>query len=109
MVQSEELIDRLTTGVMTRDVLQAFFADMQVPLDCTQGVRVLFDPAKGIADILIRKLRTVGDPDQRFAEDSLRILRAARFVNIWNQHHGIQFDFHKDTWTSMQKNAGLVT
>lgn len=40
----------------------------------------LIDPFGGIADLRARKLRAVGDPSERFAEDGLRVLRAARFV-----------------------------
>ncbi|HEV8246213.1 MAG TPA: HD domain-containing protein [Polyangiaceae bacterium] len=40
----------------------------------------LIDPFAGVADLKQRTLRAVGDPAQRFAEDGLRVLRAARFV-----------------------------
>lgn len=41
---------------------------------------VLLDPTDGRTDIEARVLRAPGDPEQRFAEDPLRVLRAARFV-----------------------------
>jgi poly(A) polymerase len=40
----------------------------------------LVDPFGGQADIALGVLRAVGDPDERFDEDPLRLLRAARFV-----------------------------
>jgi tRNA nucleotidyltransferase (CCA-adding enzyme) len=40
----------------------------------------LIDPFDGIVDLRARVLRAVGDPALRFAEDGLRVLRAARFV-----------------------------
>ncbi len=40
----------------------------------------LIDPFGGIADMQRKLLRTVGKPEERFAEDGLRVLRAARFV-----------------------------
>ena len=40
----------------------------------------LIDPFNGILDLRARMLRAVGDPGVRFAEDGLRVLRAARFV-----------------------------
>lgn len=40
----------------------------------------LLDPFGGIDDLKARKLRAVGDAAERFAEDGLRVLRAARFV-----------------------------
>ena len=41
---------------------------------------VLVDPWKGEADLERRVIRAVRDPRERFAEDGLRVLRAARFV-----------------------------
>lgn len=38
------------------------------------------DPTGGRADLDARLLRAVGDPDQRFDEDALRMLRAARLA-----------------------------
>ena len=43
-------------------------------------VRGFADPFGGREDLKKRILRAVGDPEQRFREDSLRILRGARFA-----------------------------
>ncbi|MGD8279116.1 MAG: CCA tRNA nucleotidyltransferase [Gemmatimonadota bacterium] len=40
----------------------------------------LRDPFGGLADLEARRLRTVGEPADRFAEDWLRVLRALRFA-----------------------------
>jgi tRNA nucleotidyltransferase (CCA-adding enzyme) len=40
----------------------------------------LIDPFDGVRDLESKLLRAVGDPAARFAEDGLRVLRAARFV-----------------------------
>jgi tRNA nucleotidyltransferase (CCA-adding enzyme) len=40
----------------------------------------LIDPFDGLADLAARRLRTVGRAEERFGEDGLRVLRAARFV-----------------------------
>ncbi len=40
----------------------------------------LVDPYGGIDDMERRVLKTVGKPEERFSEDGLRVLRAARFV-----------------------------
>jgi tRNA nucleotidyltransferase (CCA-adding enzyme) len=40
----------------------------------------LIDPFGGIDDLRARRLRAVGEAAQRFAEDGLRVLRAARLV-----------------------------
>ncbi|MEM7461766.1 MAG: CCA tRNA nucleotidyltransferase [Pseudomonadota bacterium] len=39
----------------------------------------LYDPLVGFADLAARTVRFIGDPDQRIAEDKLRILRFFRF------------------------------
>lgn len=53
---------------------------------------LFYDPLKkevidfqnGIADLAQKKLRCVGDPDRRFSEDYLRILRCFRFSLVLN-------------------------
>jgi tRNA nucleotidyltransferase (CCA-adding enzyme) len=40
----------------------------------------LIDPFHGLDDMRAAVLRTVGRPEERFSEDGLRVLRAARFV-----------------------------
>lgn len=46
----------------------------------------IFDPTgEGLADLKARKLRFVGDPAQRIAEDYLRILRLFRFHAIYGR------------------------
>ncbi len=41
----------------------------------------LLDPFGGMGDLAARRIRAVGDPLQRFAEDGLRPLRACRFAS----------------------------
>ncbi len=38
------------------------------------------DPTGGLEDLVARRLRCVGDPQERFAEDGLRLLRLARLA-----------------------------
>ena len=44
----------------------------------------LVDPFGGAADLAAGLLRAVGDPGERFREDALRMLRAARFMTRFN-------------------------
>lgn len=53
------------------------------------------DPWGGIADLRSGVLRTVGDPEARFAEDYLRVLRALRFAG----HFGMRVEH--STWTAL--------
>jgi poly(A) polymerase len=62
----------------------------------------LIDPHGGRADITARIVRTVGDPEERFAEDPLRLLRAARFVSQ------LTFDVEPATQSGMAENAHRI-
>ena len=60
------------------------------------------DPFGGQADLKNKVLRTVGDPELRFTEDALRILRGVRF--------GVRFDLQpeENTLSAMKKLAPLM-
>jgi putative nucleotidyltransferase with HDIG domain len=45
-----------------------------------QSAPGIADPTGGLTDLEARVLRAVGDPDRRFEEDALRLLRAARLA-----------------------------
>jgi len=51
-----------------------------VPDDLAAGRGHLVDPYGGQADLAAGVLRAVGDPEWRFTEDALRLLRAVRFA-----------------------------
>lgn len=51
-----------------------------LPTDLAAGRGRLVDPAGGVGDLRRRILRTVGDPRDRFGEDALRLIRAARLA-----------------------------
>jgi tRNA nucleotidyltransferase (CCA-adding enzyme) len=55
----------------------------------------LCDPFDGAGDLERGVLRTVGDPDDRFAEDYLRILRALRFAGHFD------LTIESTTWRSL--------
>lgn len=63
----------------------------------------LCDPFKGAEDIERKCIRCVGDPDLRFNEDALRILRALRFASR------LGFSIEKDTVDAMRRNKGLLS
>ena len=60
------------------------------------------DPYRGQDDIKAQRIRAVGNPQQRFAEDALRIMRGLRFA--------VQFGFEieKTTAEAMQNLADTV-
>ena len=65
-------------GRLEDDLARRDFTANAIAADAATGE--LVDPFDGQADIARALLRAVGDPDERFAEDPLRLLRAARFV-----------------------------
>lgn len=60
------------------DLARRDFTINAIALDPLTGE--LRDPHGGLADLRARRLRAVGDPARRFAEDGLRPLRALRFA-----------------------------
>jgi tRNA nucleotidyltransferase (CCA-adding enzyme) len=63
---------------ITADLARRYFTVNAMALDPSDGK--VIDPLDGRGDLQRRVLRAVGDPRERFAEDGLRVLRAARFV-----------------------------
>ena len=51
-----------------------------LPLDLEAGRGARFDRSAAESDLDARVLRAVGEPRERFAEDALRLIRAARFA-----------------------------
>jgi poly(A) polymerase len=62
----------------------------------------LRDYVGGRADLESRVLRAIGDPEARFAEDRLRMLRAVRFATV------LGFDIEPGTWAAVQKHATSI-
>ncbi len=60
------------------------------------------DPFEGEADLRRKTIRTVGDPDARFTEDALRLMRAVRFA--------VELDFTIDekAAAAIKRHAGLL-
>ena len=76
--------DEVRFGVsLTEDLARRDFtinAMAWLPLDLEGGRGTLVDPVGGQSDLDARVLRAVGEPRERFAEDALRLIRAARFA-----------------------------
>lgn len=60
------------------------------------------DPYGGREDIERKIIRTVGNADERFGEDALRIMRALRFAASFG------FEIEEETKKSIHKNAQLL-
>jgi tRNA nucleotidyltransferase (CCA-adding enzyme) len=60
----------------------------------------LIDPHGGQGDLESRILRAVGEPERRFAEDGLRVLRAARFAAT------LEMDLDPRTYAAIRPTLG---
>ncbi|MDF2947021.1 MAG: tRNA nucleotidyltransferase [Bacillales bacterium] len=60
------------------------------------------DPFNGHNDLINKTIRTVGNPDERFSEDALRIMRALRFMSQ------LDFTIEYKTFNSLVKNSYLL-
>ena len=76
-------------GDIDQDLARRDFTVNAIAYDPVDGHVV--DPFGGIDDMKGKVLRAVGDPDERFREDGLRILRGARFVAT------LEFELAEDT------------
>lgn len=65
-------------------------------------VHGLVDPFGGVSDLSCRSLRCVGNPEKRFQEDGLRILRALRFASQ------LEFTIEKETADALFSCASLL-
>jgi tRNA nucleotidyltransferase (CCA-adding enzyme) len=62
-----------------------------------------YDPFEGARDLRAGILRTVGEAEERFREDYLRILRALRFAGRFN------LSIHEDTWSALEGLVGHLS
>jgi len=84
----------LTTDLSRRDFTMNAIA---VPLD-----GLVADPFRGTEDIKNAIIRCVGEPEQRFEEDALRMFRALRFAAR------LDFEIEENTYSAIFKKAYLA-
>lgn len=63
----------------------------------------VIDFVDGRRDLNARLIRAIGDPEKRFAEDRLRMLRAVRFATT------LEFEIQTDTWEALARSAASIT
>ena len=83
------------------DVLRRDFTINGLMMDPETGQAL--DYVGGRADLDARLVRAIGDPDARFREDHLRLLRAVRFAAR------LGFAIEPATFDAMRRNAALIT
>ena len=103
--EREELNGRIlrdnTFGTVEEDAIRRDFTINALFLDPVSGV--IRDYVGGYKDLADRRLRLIGDPETRYREDPVRLLRAARFA----AKLGVEPD--KDTAAPTRKLAPLLT
>ncbi len=93
--------DTVTFGVtLDEDLSRRDFTVNAIALDVSYGQMV--DPYKGQDDIDAKLLRAVGNADERFREDALRMLRAIRLGAE------LGFGIEQNTYTALTTHAGLL-
>ncbi|WP_125605835.1 CCA tRNA nucleotidyltransferase [Lapidilactobacillus bayanensis] len=63
---------------------------------------LIIDEYQGLADLAAKRIRAVGNADERFHEDALRMMRAVRFASQ------LGFEITTDTYVSLLHNAELL-
>lgn len=89
-----EFVTKLEEDLSRRD-----FTVNAMAMDIDGKVVDLFDGQK---DLKSKTIRTVGNPEERFDEDALRLLRAVRFATI------LGFKIEKKTLEAVVKNANWL-
>lgn len=70
--------DAVTIGDIYDDLSRRDFTVNAIAIRVSDGE--VFDPHSGVRDIAKRVIRCVGNAEDRFSEDSLRMIRAVRFA-----------------------------
>jgi poly(A) polymerase len=62
----------------------------------------VIDYVGGRADVEAKMVRAIGEPEQRFAEDRLRMLRAVRFATV------LEYEIDEKTWRALSEHAAAI-
>ncbi len=76
--------------------------DFTINAICIDIDEKLIDYFNGIEDIKNKIVRCIGNPDERFTEDALRMMRAVRFMTQ------LKFTLDENTRLSIIKNSDLI-
>jgi poly(A) polymerase/tRNA nucleotidyltransferase (CCA-adding enzyme) len=84
------------------DLARRDFTVNAFALDLGRKEKEIIDPYGGRADLKAGMVRTVGEPEKRFEEDALRLLRAVRFAVE------LGFEIDHPTLAAMKTQSGLL-
>ncbi|NTW29769.1 MAG: HDIG domain-containing protein [Candidatus Moranbacteria bacterium] len=104
-------VSTLSEDLSRRDFTMNAIA-LEVGSEGSEGRRdvIVIDPFHGRTDIQEKIIRTVGNPEQRFGEDALRMIRAIRFfaeLHGGETENGWKID--DSVLDAIRKHAGLLS
>lgn len=86
---------------LKEDILRRDFTVNALAADVESGE--VIDYVEGIRDLNDKIIRCVGEPERRFDEDKLRLIRATRFAHV------LGFEIEPKTWHAIQRRAEDIT
>ncbi|MBW9151193.1 CCA tRNA nucleotidyltransferase [Clostridium estertheticum] len=104
-IDGEYLDNRRPSGVTFVSNLEEDLArrDFTINALAFNEVDGLIDSFDGISDLKNKIIRAVGEPNKRFKEDALRMLRAIRFAA------SLDFDIEEKTMIAIKMNCNLIS
>jgi putative nucleotidyltransferase with HDIG domain len=76
---------------------------MAISFDPKTKKTEVIDPFDGQHDLDFGDIKAVGDPNQRFSEDALRLMRAIRFATQ------LAFKIEEKTWEAIKSHSATIT
>ncbi len=89
-------------ATVEEDLARRDFTVNALAMKTSGGKQEIVDPFGGQEDLKKKILRAVGNPEERFTEDALRIMRAVRFMAQ------LDFTIEKETEAAMKTRANLL-
>lgn len=87
---------------LDEDLSRRDFTINAIALNLVNDKQELVDPFEGEKDLKDKKIKAVGDPNQRFKEDALRLMRAIRIATE------LQFKIEEKTWKAIKEDSKLL-
>ncbi len=100
-VEVTSIVKSTVEGTIEADLSRRDFTVNAMAISFERGS--LIDPYNGLRDLEKKVLRGVVSPKERFVEDPLRIIRAARFVSVYG------FSVLPDTYKAMVETSPLLS
>jgi len=82
--------------------INAMAAEVEIKKNQAVKISRIIDPFGGKKDLKKRLIRAVGDPQKRFQEDALRMIRAIRIASQ------LGFTIEEKTFAAIKQNASLI-